>query len=237
MPIPQDHVDKLLADCGRRCCICRRFRPLHLQVHHIQPREEGGTNDPDNLIALCVTCHSSVHTKTRMTRNFTVAELRQHRDNTVKAVRDGRLVRGPEPPGAYRAASDGLQAGISPVPTGDAAPRMRLPPEAAEVLLAAVRCGGRLVEIRYDGGWILQCMPDAEIPQGGVRQHGTAQFGGGADHRTQALYREAFGQLVEIGLVTPAGDNWFDVSHDGYLLADQLIAEEELRQVGSKTGT
>ncbi len=90
MSIPQHIADKLLADCGRRCCICRRFMPLHLHVHHIQHREEGGADEPDNLIALCVTCHSSVHTKAYMTRNFTIEELKRHRDNTMAAVRDGR---------------------------------------------------------------------------------------------------------------------------------------------------
>ena len=103
MTIPQNHADNLLADCGRRCCICRRFKPLHLQVHHIQPREEGGTDNPDNLIALCVTFHSSVHTKTNMTRNFTLTELKQHRDNTIAAVRDGRLVENSEPPDVFEA--------------------------------------------------------------------------------------------------------------------------------------
>ena len=32
-------------------------------VHHIIPLSEGGTNEPDNLMSLCKSCHSSIHAK------------------------------------------------------------------------------------------------------------------------------------------------------------------------------
>ena len=32
-------------------------------VHHIVPLEEGGTNDTDNLMSLCKSCHSKLHAK------------------------------------------------------------------------------------------------------------------------------------------------------------------------------
>lgn len=32
-----------------------------LQVHHIVPRSEGGTNDLDNLVTLCDLCHAICH--------------------------------------------------------------------------------------------------------------------------------------------------------------------------------
>lgn len=76
MAIPQHLVDHLMAECGRRCCICRRFQPLYLQVNLIRPESQGGTDNLDNLIALCITCHSSVRTRPSMTRNFT-AEFRR----------------------------------------------------------------------------------------------------------------------------------------------------------------
>jgi hypothetical protein len=38
-----------------------------------------------------------------MTRNFTLTELKQHRDNTIAAVRDGRLVENSEPPDVFEA--------------------------------------------------------------------------------------------------------------------------------------
>lgn len=30
-------------------------------VHHIKPLEDGGTNDEDNLMSLCKSCHSRIH--------------------------------------------------------------------------------------------------------------------------------------------------------------------------------
>ena len=33
------------------------------QVHHIKPLAEGGTHDPDNLVALCAACHARLHAK------------------------------------------------------------------------------------------------------------------------------------------------------------------------------
>jgi 5-methylcytosine-specific restriction endonuclease McrA len=40
--------------CGRR---------HHLEVHHIVPRQKGGTNDPENLMTLCSSCHRLMHEK------------------------------------------------------------------------------------------------------------------------------------------------------------------------------
>lgn len=33
------------------------------EVHHIRPLREGGTHDPDNLMALCKRCHSRITAK------------------------------------------------------------------------------------------------------------------------------------------------------------------------------
>ena len=52
MAVPQSVVDELMAKCARHCCICRRFRPLHLIVHHIVERNDGGTDEPGNLIVI-----------------------------------------------------------------------------------------------------------------------------------------------------------------------------------------
>ena len=32
-------------------------------IHHIKPLAEGGTHDEENLMALCKSCHSRIHTK------------------------------------------------------------------------------------------------------------------------------------------------------------------------------
>ncbi len=42
-----------------RCAKCGRTEGLH--VHHIVARQDKGTDDPDNLIALCAPCHMEWH--------------------------------------------------------------------------------------------------------------------------------------------------------------------------------
>lgn len=84
-------IDRMMVKCGRRCCICRRFRPIKLQVHYIKERKDGGTNDDDNLIVTCMSCHSDIHTKVPFARRFSHAEQKMHRDSTFEAVRSGSL--------------------------------------------------------------------------------------------------------------------------------------------------
>jgi 5-methylcytosine-specific restriction endonuclease McrA len=43
--------------CRRPGCTSTRF----LEVHHLVPRENGGGNDPENLITLCAACHQLLH--------------------------------------------------------------------------------------------------------------------------------------------------------------------------------
>lgn len=216
MPIPQHLVDQLLSDCGRRCCICRRFQPLSLQMHHIQPQADGGTDAPDNLIALCLNCHSSVHTKAGMARNFTFDELKLHKSNIIAAVRDGPPTVDSEPPGAFEEMLKGLLAAIRPELVPATAPRVDLLPEAVEVLLTAARSGGTLLAVPFDGGWVLQC--------------GQSQFGGDfSDHRRMVKYQKALDQLEQAGLVEQVRGTLWQVAYDGYLLADQLIAAASIR--------
>lgn len=44
---------------GYRCALCDSTR--FLQVHHVVPRGQGGTNSPHNLICLCSDCHALAH--------------------------------------------------------------------------------------------------------------------------------------------------------------------------------
>lgn len=36
---------KVLSKFARVCCICREFKPLHVQVHHIREKSEGETDE------------------------------------------------------------------------------------------------------------------------------------------------------------------------------------------------
>lgn len=74
----------MLVDTGRRCCICGELRPV--QLHHIVPKKNGGTDDIKNAIPLCPNCHDEVHSgyaPGRNTKIFTVVELKGHRQKAI----------------------------------------------------------------------------------------------------------------------------------------------------------
>jgi len=76
-------------------------RPV--SVHHIQLSSEGGTDHIDNGIALCPNCHDEVHALAapgRVTRQYTTAELKGHRQLTIELVaqsilQSGQAMKGP----------------------------------------------------------------------------------------------------------------------------------------------
>jgi hypothetical protein len=88
MGFDKRETEQLLAECGRRCCICGRLHQV--QVHHITPKEKGGTDDIENGIPLCPNCHDEVHTgyaPGRTTRIYTDGELKLHRKRTIERVK------------------------------------------------------------------------------------------------------------------------------------------------------
>lgn len=91
MALTLEVCSEVLAKCARICCICRVFKPLHVQVHHIREKADGGTDDFDNLIPVCIECHASIHTKTKMTQNFSEKELKKIRDHVYELVSTGNL--------------------------------------------------------------------------------------------------------------------------------------------------
>ena len=87
MAFNSHEIENLLAKTGRRCCLCKMLHSV--QVHHIIPQEEGGTDKIDNAIPLCPNCHNEVHSSHvsgRITRKYTVGELKQHRQRTIDQV-------------------------------------------------------------------------------------------------------------------------------------------------------
>jgi hypothetical protein len=88
MAFKQEEVEQLLADTGRRCCLCGTLHKV--QVHHIVAKDNGGSDDIDNAIPLCPNCHDEVHgryTYGRSTRTYTSRELKLHRQRTIELVR------------------------------------------------------------------------------------------------------------------------------------------------------
>lgn len=81
-----------LTRSARRCCVCREFKGVGLEVHHIHPAADGGPDTLENAIPLCFDCHAAAgHYNPRHPKGskFSPAELRIHRDQLWKAVADG----------------------------------------------------------------------------------------------------------------------------------------------------
>lgn len=58
-PAPENLKNKLIFDRSNQQCEWCEESYDHLQVHHIEPRSEGGPNEPENLIVLCPNCHEN----------------------------------------------------------------------------------------------------------------------------------------------------------------------------------
>jgi hypothetical protein len=88
MDFPRSVIDRILVDTGRRCCLCGTMH--RIQVHHLQPVSQGGSNDYENAITLCPNCHDEVHrgySPGSTMRSYTVRELKKHRERTIDTIR------------------------------------------------------------------------------------------------------------------------------------------------------
>lgn len=84
-PISEDVEAKLLVEARNTCCLCWTSREV--QIHHIIPVEKGGDNSEENLVVVCLNCHSGVHTRRYMARNISVATLRLYKETWLDLVR------------------------------------------------------------------------------------------------------------------------------------------------------
>lgn len=89
-----------LVASARHCCVCHRYKGVKVEVHHIVPEGEGGSNDFDNAITLCFDCHTDAgHYNPQHPRGskFSKDELRMARDRWYAIVRE-QSIRPPEEP-------------------------------------------------------------------------------------------------------------------------------------------
>ena len=206
MAVPDEAAREVLVKCGRCCCLCRRFLPIRLQVHHIVPPGEGGTDEVDNLIALCMTCHTDVHTNTPFTRRFSAEELKMHRERLYELVADGKLPSATTRGDLLEMLPDGIPTGFSELTLEHSIPSLTSP--AIKVLTAAAFADGIV------------------IMAGNGVQAGKRKLVQRGDARCYAEYRYAVQQLEESELLEDRrgeGSVYF-VTHKGYLLADELAA-------------
>lgn len=152
MSISDSVAAKILVKSARHCCICRRFSPLQIQIHHIVEQADGGSNDEDNLIPICILCHSSVHAKMHMTKGFSRVELKGHREAVYEMVEKGKLPLQPQITGGEMHA---LSAVI--IETLKAEGKSKELSERATEILLAVACEESPAVIeRTDGGGVIK---------------------------------------------------------------------------------
>lgn len=59
--ITQDVKQQVLHETGFQCANPNCRTPLTLDIHHLDKVSDGGSDDPENLIALCPNCHARHH--------------------------------------------------------------------------------------------------------------------------------------------------------------------------------
>lgn len=219
--IPQELVDEVMARCARHCCVCRRHAPLHLQVHHIVERANGGPDTLANLIAICLTCHCDVHTKTFFTRRFTPGELVRGRDEVYRLVSEGRLphadLRELQYPAVLSLADRAVDGGYA-----------QLPRRAVEFLLAAAlseRSAGEFLAVTDRGGWRAYIGPDQLLELARPRDIAECK------HALDVLCDEEMFERMN------GSQHIFNVTYRGYQTADELAAAGMSVSLRSQTTT
>lgn len=119
MSFPKDVADRAMTACGRKCCICHEFCGPKIELHHIVHQSEGGLNNDDNCIPLCLSCHADMssydhhHPKGR---KYSREELRKHRSDWYESVQAslGHVPKGQYQGDVYQMVSQN-QPGFAPL--------------------------------------------------------------------------------------------------------------------------
>lgn len=94
MPFNPSVRREALVAAARHCSVCHRYKGVKVEVHHIVPEAQGGSNDLDNAIVLCFDCHADAgHYNQDHPRGtkFSPEELRRARDRWHALVRLNRI--------------------------------------------------------------------------------------------------------------------------------------------------
>ncbi len=87
MSFPQDVRTKVLLWCDRHCCLCKKICGVNIEIHHLIPVNEGGSDNIENAMPLCFDCHSEVeryNTKHPKGNKYSVEELKARRDQVYE---------------------------------------------------------------------------------------------------------------------------------------------------------
>ncbi len=89
-PIPTETLHRLLYESQSTCCRCRKpHKPII--IHHITAWSETRDHSEQNLIVLCLHCHSDAHTKRDLALNVTSDQLRHDKARWLSEVKDQTL--------------------------------------------------------------------------------------------------------------------------------------------------
>lgn len=94
MSFSQHVKEQALLAAARHCCVCHRYKGMGVEVHHIEPKAEGGDDSLENAIALCFDCHMHAgHYNPQHPKGskYRPSELREARDRWHEIVRSRGL--------------------------------------------------------------------------------------------------------------------------------------------------
>lgn len=209
----EQNAERAMVACARHCCVCRRFRPTALQVHHVDEKAQGGTDDYDNLIPVCLTCHSDVHTRRPFARRFTQNELRQHRDQVYRMVAEGVLVPPEEPSPRPPLSVSRVQETVYESATRIGGDLEKLSLDAIRILVSMARGDGHLIFSSHMGGRDLRAGTlEEEVPH--------------TNHRRGKEIDAAIDELERSRLITRTDHDryarLYELTILGYTVADDL---------------
>lgn len=82
MGFSRETREEILIKAARSCSVCHQQKGVRIELHHIIPKEQGGTDNKENAIALCFDCHADAgHYNPKHPRGtkFSPTELRKHK--------------------------------------------------------------------------------------------------------------------------------------------------------------
>ena len=85
--------DALVAS-ARHCSVCHKWKGVKLEVHHINPKEQGGLDTAENAIVLCFDCHADAghyFAKHPKGTKFTPKELKKHKKEWLEIVKKNKI--------------------------------------------------------------------------------------------------------------------------------------------------
>jgi len=91
---PSQIREQALVLAARHCCVCRRYKGLGVEVHHIKPKAEGGSDLLDNAIVLCFDCHMNAgHYNPQHPKGtkYSRSELQKQREAWYAIVQKGGI--------------------------------------------------------------------------------------------------------------------------------------------------